>query len=103
MSNGESGDNERFGLRLQRLRELRNLTQVELGRRAGMAAASVSHFETGQRMPWNHWSSSRMPLKSRPMFYWGEQVLPQVSARRSIRYFCAHRERAPKPWIPSNA
>ena len=51
MSNEESSATERFGLRLQRLRELRNLTQAELGRRAVMAAASVSHFETGQRMP----------------------------------------------------
>jgi transcriptional regulator with XRE-family HTH domain len=40
-----------FGSRLQRFREIRNLTQAELGRRAGMAAASVSHFETGQRSP----------------------------------------------------
>ncbi len=36
---------------LKNLRELRGLTQAELGRRAGMAAASVSHFETGQRVP----------------------------------------------------
>ena len=36
---------------LKTLRELRNLTQSELGNRAGMGAASVSHFETGQRAP----------------------------------------------------
>jgi transcriptional regulator with XRE-family HTH domain len=42
---------EGFGARLQRFREIRNLTQAELGRRAGMASASVSHFETGQRSP----------------------------------------------------
>ena len=36
---------------LKNLRELRGLTQAELGTRAGMAAASVSHFETGQRQP----------------------------------------------------
>lgn len=40
-----------FGRQLQALRELRNLTQAELGHRAGMAAASISHFETGQRSP----------------------------------------------------
>jgi transcriptional regulator with XRE-family HTH domain len=51
MSSEDFGTHARFGPRLQRLRELRNLTQAELGRRAGMAAASVSHFETGQRMP----------------------------------------------------
>jgi transcriptional regulator with XRE-family HTH domain len=30
---------------------MRGLTQAELGKRAGMAAASISHFETGQRAP----------------------------------------------------
>jgi transcriptional regulator with XRE-family HTH domain len=37
--------------KLQALREMRALTQSELGKRAGMAAASISHFETGQRAP----------------------------------------------------
>src|SRR4051812_9371952 len=37
--------------RLRAFREMRGLTQGELGTRAGMAAASVSHFETGQRVP----------------------------------------------------
>lgn len=37
--------------RLREFREQRGLTQTELGVRAGMAAASVSHFETGQRVP----------------------------------------------------
>lgn len=36
---------------LKVLRELRGLTQAELGSRAGIGAASVSHFETGQRAP----------------------------------------------------
>lgn len=36
---------------LRGLRELRGLTQADLGKRAGMGAASVSHFETGQRTP----------------------------------------------------
>jgi transcriptional regulator with XRE-family HTH domain len=36
---------------LQALRELRKLTQSELGGRARIAAASISHFETGQRTP----------------------------------------------------
>lgn len=36
---------------LKALRELRKLTQAELGDRAQMGAASVSHFETGQRVP----------------------------------------------------
>jgi transcriptional regulator with XRE-family HTH domain len=42
---------ESLSYRLQRLRELRKLTQAELGNRAGIAAASISHFETGQRTP----------------------------------------------------
>jgi transcriptional regulator with XRE-family HTH domain len=37
--------------RLRDLRELRGLTQSDLASRAEMAAASVSHFETGQRQP----------------------------------------------------
>jgi transcriptional regulator with XRE-family HTH domain len=40
-----------FGENLQSLREVRRLTQAELGARAGIAAASISHFETGQRTP----------------------------------------------------
>lgn len=40
-----------FSANLKALRELRKLTQSELGNRAGMGAASVSHFETGQRAP----------------------------------------------------
>lgn len=36
---------------LRTYRELRGLTQNELGARAGIGAASVSHFETGQRAP----------------------------------------------------
>lgn len=40
-----------FGSRLQSLREMRSLTQVQLGERAKMASASISHFETGQRIP----------------------------------------------------
>ena len=36
---------------LKSLREMRGLTQAQLGTRAGLAAAVVSHFETGQRAP----------------------------------------------------
>ena len=36
---------------LRALREVRGLTQAGLGSRAGIAAASISHFETGQRTP----------------------------------------------------
>jgi transcriptional regulator with XRE-family HTH domain len=42
---------ESFSANLKVLRELRKLTQSELGNRAGMGGASVSHFETGQRTP----------------------------------------------------
>jgi len=40
-----------LGGRLQNFREQRHLTQVQLGERAGIAAAAISHFETGQRVP----------------------------------------------------
>jgi transcriptional regulator with XRE-family HTH domain len=40
-----------FPANLRALREVRQLTQAELGKRAGIGAASVSHFETGQRTP----------------------------------------------------
>lgn len=41
----------RLRANLATFREQRGLTQVELGTRAGIAPASVSHFETGQRTP----------------------------------------------------
>jgi transcriptional regulator with XRE-family HTH domain len=40
-----------FKLNLRKLRELRGMTQAEMGARAGIGSASVSHFETGQRVP----------------------------------------------------
>jgi transcriptional regulator with XRE-family HTH domain len=43
------GDALRANLVAQR--ELRGLTQSELGKRAKIAAAAISHFETGQRAP----------------------------------------------------
>jgi len=36
---------------LRELREMRGLTQAELGERSGIAPAAISHFETGQRIP----------------------------------------------------
>jgi len=36
---------------LRSIRELRELTQVQLGELAGLGAASISHFETGHRTP----------------------------------------------------
>ena len=40
-----------FRTNLAATRGQRGLTQVELGTRAGVAPAAVSHFETGQRVP----------------------------------------------------
>jgi transcriptional regulator with XRE-family HTH domain len=40
-----------FRLNLRSLRDLRGMTQSEMGARAGIAPASISHFETGQRAP----------------------------------------------------
>ena len=42
---------EKFRLQFRTIRERRGLTQVALGQRAGIAPASISHFETGQRVP----------------------------------------------------
>ena len=36
---------------LRKFREMRRMTQSEMGARADIAAASISHFETGQRTP----------------------------------------------------
>jgi len=41
----------RLAENVRSLRDLRKLTQADLGARAGIAAASISHFETGQRTP----------------------------------------------------
>ena len=40
-----------FPQRLRAARELRDLNQAELARRAGLQASAVSHFETGARKP----------------------------------------------------
>jgi transcriptional regulator with XRE-family HTH domain len=42
---------EIFPQRLRAARELRELNQAELARRAGLQASAVSHFETGARKP----------------------------------------------------
>ena len=42
---------EKFRSNLKTIREMRGLTQAQVGIRAGIAAASISHFETGQRVP----------------------------------------------------
>src|SRR5262249_15007857 len=51
MSRASSAIQDILPERLKAFREMRGLTQGELGGKAGMAAASVSHFETGQRVP----------------------------------------------------
>ena len=43
------GDTLRGNLR--QFRDLRGLTQSEMAARSGVGAASISHFETGQRVP----------------------------------------------------
>src|SRR6266536_2859794 len=51
MSSASSDIHQALRQRLRTFREMRGLTQGDLGAKAGMAAASVSHFETGQRLP----------------------------------------------------
>ena len=36
---------------LRKFRDLRGLTQAQMGARSALGAASISHFETGQRTP----------------------------------------------------
>ena len=38
-------------INLRTFRDLRGLTQAQMGERSGVGAASISHFETGQRTP----------------------------------------------------
>jgi transcriptional regulator with XRE-family HTH domain len=40
-----------FHLRLREARELRELTQAELGRLAGLPSTTISHFESNTRKP----------------------------------------------------
>jgi len=40
-----------FQDRLRKARESRGLTQSDLAKKAGLQAAAISHFETGQRSP----------------------------------------------------
>ena len=40
-----------FPARLKATRELRKLTQAELGQRAGLPSTTISHFESGSRKP----------------------------------------------------
>ena len=51
MSSKSQSGGEALQANLVVQRELRGLTQSELGRRARIAAAAISHFETGQRAP----------------------------------------------------
>lgn len=47
----ENQNVEIFSKRLKRARELRALSQAQLATKAGLPAASVSHFESGPRKP----------------------------------------------------
>lgn len=51
MSSPELEGTRNLGANLRNFREVRGLTQADLGNRAGIAPASISHFETGQRVP----------------------------------------------------
>ena len=42
---------EALRVNLRKFRELRGMTQAQMGARSAVAAASISHFETGQRTP----------------------------------------------------
>lgn len=42
---------EKFPARLKNARELRGLTQTDLGKEAGLPSTTISHFESGSRKP----------------------------------------------------
>lgn len=42
---------EKFPARLKNARELRGLTQIDLGKEAGLPSTTISHFESGSRKP----------------------------------------------------
>ena len=44
-------DPDVFSERLRAAREMRKLTQTELGARAGLPSTSIAHFEAGSRKP----------------------------------------------------
>jgi transcriptional regulator with XRE-family HTH domain len=46
-----SPSDELFAQRLREAREMRGLSQAELGTKTGLQPAAVSHFETGARRP----------------------------------------------------
>ena len=47
----ESSQADVFAVRLAQARQIRELSQQELARRAGLPASSISHFEKGSRRP----------------------------------------------------
>jgi transcriptional regulator with XRE-family HTH domain len=46
-----SNQSSQFSDRLRRAREERGLSQAQLGEKAGLQAAAISHFENGRRSP----------------------------------------------------
>lgn len=46
-----TSDQDLFPTRLVQARELRGFSQVDLAKRAGIPASSISHFESGTRKP----------------------------------------------------
>ena len=47
----KKGEGSTLPMNLRKFRELRGLTQAQMGARSAIGAASISHFETGQRTP----------------------------------------------------
>lgn len=43
--------NDVFSLRLRQAREMRGLSQLELGEKASLQSSAISHFESGRRSP----------------------------------------------------
>ena len=47
----KKGEGSTLSMNLRKFRDLRGLTQAQMGARSAIGAASISHFETGQRTP----------------------------------------------------
>ena len=48
---GSAQSREEFARRLREARDLRALSQVELGKKAGLPPSAIGHFEGGRRAP----------------------------------------------------
>lgn len=74
-------DAEIFSKRLKQARDLRGLSQAQLATKAGLPAASVSHFESGPRKPsFDNLKSLASALDVTTDYLLGRADTPEASA-----------------------